>query len=95
MEERKEEMAQRSVETSSLSLPRDRLTKDDIYIFPEPLIFSFIICQSPRPFLGAWCLPAANDPFTKHHGPARSFPYAVLIECVKISLGHQGQVSGL
>jgi hypothetical protein len=66
-------MAQRSEETSSLSPPRDRLTKDDIYIFSKPLIFSFIICQSLRPFLSTWCLPAANDPFTKHHSPSRSF----------------------
>lgn len=61
LEERRE-VAQRSEETSSLSLPRDRLTKDAIYIFSKPLIFSFIICQSPRPFLSTWCLPAANDP---------------------------------
>lgn len=38
----------------TFSLPRDRLTKDDIYIFLKPLISSFIICQRPRPFHGTW-----------------------------------------
>lgn len=35
-------------------LPRNRLTKDDIYISLKPLIFSFIICQSLRPFHSMW-----------------------------------------
>lgn len=52
-------------------LPRDRFTKDDICIFPKPLIFSFIICQSPRPFHSTWDVCThLMIPFTKQrHSP--------------------------
>lgn len=80
------------------SLPRDRLTKDDVYIFPNPLIFSFIICQSPGPFhsLGVFAhiqrslLP--NTPPGLHGRFARAA--RLLISSINVTLSHRRGVSG-
>lgn len=72
-------------------LPRDRLTKDDTYIFLKPLISSFIICQRPRPFHGTWnvcthlMIPFAKQTSQSPQGNSLTLP-RLLISSINVAL---------